>query len=204
MYSPYAGDTQYPHGPDAGPMRGQVPVDPSGGSARYPYMPYYGPKGPDGAQLAAAMSQRPPYGGDYGMGNPEAMYGQGWSSMMGGQGYMGGKPGVYGVQGNYPGSAPGYPGPPHPFSSGGQYPPYGSGSQSAAMAAAAAAAGHPSLMPQQGLGSRHRFTPPTEGASSRPDMSSSGVVDGASYPVSKRERKRERERKHQKLVVCTK
>lgn len=97
MYSPYAGDTQYPHGPELGQMRGQVPVDASGSPARYPYMPYYGPKGPDSAQLAAAMSQRPPYGGDYGMANPEAMYSQGWSSMMAGQGYMGGKP-PYGMQ----------------------------------------------------------------------------------------------------------
>lgn len=97
MYSPYTGDAQYPHVPELGPMRGQMPVDASGSPARYPYMPYYGPKGPDGAQLAAAMSQRPPYAGDYGMANAEALYNQGWSSMMAGQGYMGGKPG-YGVQ----------------------------------------------------------------------------------------------------------
>ena len=97
MYSQY-GDAQYPHGPEVGPMRGQVPVDSSGGPARYPFSPYYGSKGPEGAQL---MSQRPPYPGDYGgMGNPEAMYNQ-WSSMMSGQAYMGphtGKPGPYGMQ----------------------------------------------------------------------------------------------------------
>lgn len=98
MYSPYASDAQYPHGPELGPMRGQIPVDPAGSPARYPYMPYYGHKGPEGAQLAAAMSQRPPYGGEYGMANPEAMYNQGWSSMMGQGGFMGGKPGPYGVQ----------------------------------------------------------------------------------------------------------
>lgn len=98
--------------------------------------------------------------------------------------------------GSYPGAAPGYPGPPHPFSSAGQYPPYGGSQSAAAMAAAAAAAaaaghpGHPGLMQQQqqALSGRHRFTPPTEGASSgsRQDMSSSGHVDGASYPVSSR------------------
>lgn len=95
MYSNYAGDTQYPHGAEIGSMRGPVPVDPSGAPARYPYMPYYAPKGPDGAQLAAAMAQRPPYSGEYAMGNPEAMYGPGWNSMMAGQAYMsshGGKP----------------------------------------------------------------------------------------------------------------
>ena len=95
MYSNYAGDTQYPHGAEIGSMRGPMPVDPSGAPARYPYVPYYGPKGPDGAQLAAAMSQRPPYGGEYPMGNPEAMYGAGWNSMMASQAYMsshGGKP----------------------------------------------------------------------------------------------------------------
>ena len=99
MYSPYPSDTQYPHGPELGPMRGQMPVDAAGSPARYPYMSYYGHKGPEGAQLAAAMSQRPPYGGEYGMANPEAMYNQGWSAMMAGQGgYMAGKPGPYGVQ----------------------------------------------------------------------------------------------------------
>lgn len=95
MYSNYAGDTQYPHGAEIGSMRGPMPVDPSGAPARYPYIPYYGPKGPDGAQLAAAMSQRPPYGGEYAMGNPEAMYAPGWNSMIAGQAYMsshGGKP----------------------------------------------------------------------------------------------------------------
>ena len=100
MYSQQYGDTQYPHGPELGPMRGQMPVDPPGAPARYPFMPYYGPKGPDGAQFAAAMAQRPPYGGDFSsMGPPEAMYGQGWgNSMMAGHGYMsphGGKPGSY-------------------------------------------------------------------------------------------------------------
>lgn len=56
-----------------------------------------------------------------------------------------------------------------------------------AAAAAAAAAGHPAMMQQQALTGRHRFTPPTEGgasAGSRQDMSSAGVVDGPSYPVS--------------------
>ncbi len=99
MYSPYAGDAQYPHGPELGSMHGQIPVDPSGAPARYPYVPYYGPKGPDSAQLAAAMAQRPHYSGEYPMGTPEAMYNPGWSSLMAGQaGYMGGKPGHYGVQ----------------------------------------------------------------------------------------------------------
>lgn len=101
MYSHQYGDTQYPHGPELGPMRGQMSVDPSGGSGRLPYMSYYGSKGPDSAQLAAAMSQRPPYAGDYGtMGSP-AMYNPGWNSMMPGPGYMGpqsGKPGHYGMQ----------------------------------------------------------------------------------------------------------
>lgn len=100
MYGHY-GDTQYPHGPEIGSMRGQVPVDPSGGPARYPIMPYYGSKVPDSAQLAAAMAQRHPYGGDFStMGNPEAMYGPGWNSMMSGQGYMGphsGKQGPYNI-----------------------------------------------------------------------------------------------------------
>lgn len=99
---------------------------------------------------------------------------------------------LYKGVGSYPGAAPGYPGPPHPFSSGGQYPPYGGSQSAAAMAAAAAAAaGHPGLMQQQALSGRHRFTPPTEGSSgggasagSRSDMSSAGVVDGSSYPVS--------------------
>ena len=43
------------------------------------------------------------------------------------------------------------------------------------------------MIQQQALSSRHRFTPPTEGGAStgsRPDMSSAGVVDGPSYPVS--------------------
>lgn len=101
MYSQY-GDTQYPHGPELGTIRGQTPVDPSGGPARYPYMPYYGSKGPDSAQLAAMMSQRPPYGGEFSsMANPEAMYNPGWNSMMAGQGYMGphgGKPASYSMQ----------------------------------------------------------------------------------------------------------
>ena len=101
MYSQYD-DTQYPHGQELGPVRGQITVDPSGSPARYPFMPYYGSKGPDSAQLAAAMSQRISYCGEFGgMGNPEAMYNQGWNSMMAGQGYMGphvGKPGPYGMQ----------------------------------------------------------------------------------------------------------
>lgn len=95
---------------------------------------------------------------------------------------------LYKGVGSYPGAAPGYPGPPHRFSSGGQYPPYGGSQSAAAMAAAAAAAaaGHPGMMQQQVL-SRHRFTPPTEGgasAGSRSDISGTGVVDGSSYPVS--------------------
>ena len=89
---------------------------------------------------------------------------------------------VLNLQG-YPGAAPGYPGPPHPFSSGGQYS-YGGSPQAAA--AMAAAAGHPGLMQQQqqqALSAGHRFTPPTEGTSSgsRPDPA---IADGASYPVS--------------------
>lgn len=100
MYRQQYPDAQYPHGPELSSMHGQVPVDPSGASARYPFMPYYGPKGAESAQFAAAMSQRPSYGGDYSsMGTPEAMYGQGWgNSMMPGHGYMGphgGKPGSY-------------------------------------------------------------------------------------------------------------
>jgi hypothetical protein len=55
-------------------------------------------------------------------------------------------------------------------------------------AAAAAAAGHPGLIQQQAaLSGRHRFTPPTEGGASsgsRPDMTSTGAVDGPSFPVS--------------------
>lgn len=104
MYSQY-GDTQYPHGPELGSMRGQLPIDPSGGPARYPYMPYFGSKGPDAAQLAGGMPQRPPYGGEFSsMGNPEAMFNQGWGSMMPGQSYMGhpaaGKHTPYGMQVN--------------------------------------------------------------------------------------------------------
>lgn len=90
------GDPQYPHGPELGPMGGQVPMDPSMNPARYPYMPNYGSKGPDGAHMAA-MANRPPYGSDYGvMGNPDPMYNQNW---MLGQGYMPhGKPSPYGMQ----------------------------------------------------------------------------------------------------------
>ncbi len=85
MFGPY-GDAQYPPGPELASMRGQMPVDPSGGPARYPFMPYYGK---DGAQMAAAMAHRPPYAGEFGgVGNPEAMYNQGWNSMAPGQGYM--------------------------------------------------------------------------------------------------------------------
>ena len=74
--------------------------------------------------------------------------------------------------GSYPGAAPGYPGPPHPFPSGSQYPPY-AGSQSPMPS------NHASLMQQQAMG-RHRFPPPAaEGVS----PGGSAVVDGAPYQV---------------------
>lgn len=81
----------YMPGPEYGPSQSQMHMDPSGTPGRFDYSAYYSSKGQTTSHyggMAAAASH--PYGGKpRNMTGPEAMYGQNWSSMMQGAGYMG-------------------------------------------------------------------------------------------------------------------